>query len=112
MLDAEATRYCNQIEKLANMEPAPYVNATTLTLHVPLLEMLQDGLTLLEGAGPRVTKAPNFYGAWSMTCGKSTSGAIFTCMRVCETFHGFQDIYSNSCVRFFAVLLVLMAASK
>ncbi len=63
MLDAEAKKYCAQIDKFASMEPAPYVNACAHSLHEPLSTIMQFGINLLHDAGQAVSP-PRSYGAW------------------------------------------------
>ncbi len=64
MLDAEAKRYCAQVKKFAQMQPSPYANATALSLHKPLLDMMFDGLILLEKAAQKVAGIDDFYAAY------------------------------------------------
>lgn len=64
MLDVEAKRYCAQVKRFAQMQPAPYVNATALSLHKPLLNLMFDGLSLLENAAQNVAGVDDYYAAY------------------------------------------------
>jgi len=64
MLSVEASRYCKQVKKFAQMKPSPNANAVALALHQPLHDMMLDGLILLEQAAQKIVKVDDFYAAY------------------------------------------------
>lgn len=64
MLDREATRYCNSVDRFKQAPSVFAEQAVVHTLHRALLDMMQYASTLLEDAAHNVTEVPGYFAAW------------------------------------------------
>ncbi|KVN36020.1 hypothetical protein WJ63_01560 [Burkholderia pyrrocinia] len=67
MLDAEATHYCDTIDKFATVPQAElFAEAAAVhTLHRALIDIMRSAIPLLESAAACVTGVPTYFAAWS-----------------------------------------------